>query len=59
MRPTAQPLRARWDTRRGGRFVDFVNFYVVSVTAGLLREETEARMIDYVLRHEPGIYYVC
>lgn len=51
--------RALGHPPRGGRFVDFVNFYVVSVTAGLLREETETRMIDHVLRHEPGIYYVC
>ena len=29
---------------RGGRFVDFVHFYAVSVTAGLLEEETEAHM---------------
>lgn len=43
---------------RGGRFVDFVSFYPLSLTAGLLEKQAEQTFVWYVLHHEPGIYYV-
>jgi len=45
-------------TPRGGRIVDFVTFYQVSVPAGLLGKDIESAMFDYVLEHTPGIYYI-
>lgn len=44
---------------RGGRFVDFVSFYPVSLTAGLLDAQTEKKVIRYVLQHPQGMYYIC
>lgn len=44
---------------RGGRFVDFVSFYPVSLTTGLLDEQMEQKVISYVLRHPQGMYYIC
>ncbi|MGN0506928.1 MAG: hypothetical protein ACI4FZ_10225 [Lachnospiraceae bacterium] len=38
--------------------VDFVTFYEMNLLQGLLTEETESRMLDYVIHHEKGIYYV-
>ncbi|MBP3611007.1 MAG: hypothetical protein J6J42_11815 [Lachnospiraceae bacterium] len=38
--------------------VDFVTFYEMNLLQGLLREETEDRMLDYVIHHEKGIYYI-
>ena len=38
--------------------VDFVTFYEMNLLQGLLREETENRMLDYVINHEKGIYYI-
>lgn len=43
---------------RGGRFVDFVTFYVVSLLPGCLEERIEEAMFDYILGHQAGIYYV-
>ncbi len=43
---------------RGGRLADFVSFYPLSLVRGLLTPETQRRMIDYVLSHEGGVYYV-
>lgn len=43
---------------KGGRLTDFVNFYQLSLLAGLLDKETESLMLDYVLTHKEGIYYV-
>lgn len=42
----------------GGRLADFVNFYQLSILPGILDKNTEALMIDYILKHECGIYYV-
>ena len=42
----------------GGRLTDFVNFYQLSILSGMLDRQTENLMLDYVLRHEGGIYYV-
>jgi len=38
--------------------VDFVTFYEMNLLQGLLSEATESRMLDYVINHEKGIYYV-
>ena len=43
---------------KGGRLTDFVNFYQLSILPGMLDEQTESLMLDYVLRHNDGIYYV-
>lgn len=43
---------------KGGRLIDFVNFYQLSILSGMLDKKTENLMLDYVLRHEGGIYYV-
>ena len=43
---------------KGGRLADFVNFYQLSILAGMLDQQTEHLMLDYVLGHEGGIYYV-
>ncbi len=43
---------------RGGRIVDFVQPYILTLIAGRLDERTEALLFDYVLDHEPGIYYI-
>jgi len=42
----------------GGRLTDFVNFYQLSLLVNMLDKQTESLMIDYVLKHEDGIYYV-
>jgi len=38
--------------------VGFVTFYEMNLLQGLLQEETENRMLDYVINHEKGIYYI-
>lgn len=38
--------------------VDFVTFYEMNLLQGLLSEETERRMLDYVINHQKGIYYI-
>ncbi|NYB74060.1 hypothetical protein HZF24_07880 [Sedimentibacter hydroxybenzoicus DSM 7310] len=43
---------------KGGRFIDFVNFYPLSLLAGCLDEETESAFIEYVLNKDTGIYYI-
>jgi hypothetical protein len=43
---------------RGGRLVDFVSFYQVSLLNGVLNGETEQAVFDYYLCHDPGIYYI-
>lgn len=42
----------------GRRLIDFVNFYQLSILPSMLDLQTERLMLDYVLRHEGGIYYV-
>lgn len=42
----------------GGRLVDFVSFYQVSLLRGVLPIETEERMLDYIISHSAGIYYI-
>ena len=43
---------------RGGRILDFVQPYILTLAAGRLDERTEELLFDYVLDHETGIYYV-
>lgn len=42
----------------GGRVIDFVNFYPISMLCGCLDEHTEISLVDYVLNKEDGIYYI-
>lgn len=42
----------------GGRLVDFVNFYPISMLVGCLDHSTETALVNYVLSKEDGIYYV-
>lgn len=43
---------------RGGRLVDFTNFYVVSLVRDGLDERTEKAFLDYVISSGGGIYYI-
>lgn len=43
---------------KGPRVTDFVTFYQINLLQGLLSKETERRMLDYVINHEGGIYYI-
>lgn len=43
---------------KGGRLVDFVSFYQVSLIADNLDNETENAVFDYILNHDCGIYYI-
>ena len=42
----------------GGRLIDFVNFYPISLLNDMLDRKTEEVFIDYVIHHENGIYYI-
>ncbi len=42
----------------GGRFLDFVSFYQISLISDCLNETTEKAVIDYVINKEDGIYYI-
>lgn len=42
----------------GGRFIDFVSFYPISMLANSLDCSTEEALMDYVLSKEDGINYV-
>lgn len=42
----------------GGRLVDFVNFYPVSLVRDCLDEKTEQAVVDYILEGDNGIYYI-
>lgn len=43
---------------RGGRLIDFVQFYVISLLAGELDIKTQKAMVRYILQKPDGIYYV-
>lgn len=43
---------------KGGRLIDFVNFYPISLLRGYLDKKTECAVMDYVLNKENGIYYI-
>lgn len=42
----------------GGRLIDFVNFYPISLVRDCLDSKTEAAVMDYVIKKEDGIYYI-
>ena len=42
----------------GGRLVDFVSFYQVSLLSDCLDEKTELAVMDYILHKDDGIYYI-
>ena len=42
----------------GGRLIDFVNFYPISLLSDCLDEKTEIALMRYVLNKENGIYYI-
>lgn len=43
---------------KGGRLTDFVHFYTLTLLHGLLTKKTECKMIDYIINHPDGIYYI-
>ena len=43
---------------KSGRLKDFVNYYHLSILTGFIDEYTEDLMLDYILNHEGGIYYI-
>jgi hypothetical protein len=43
----------------GGRLIDFMNFYPVSLVAGCLDADTEKALVKYALSKKDGIYYIC
>lgn len=42
----------------GGRLIDFMNFYPISMLVGCLNKETETAFMRYVLDYATGIYYI-
>lgn len=44
---------------RGGREINFVDFYHVSLLKGLLSRKTESLFLDYVMEKPEGVYYIC
>lgn len=47
-----------YNRTKGGREIDFVSFYEMNLLQGLLSKKTESLMLDYVLQHKKGIYYI-
>ncbi|GHV06052.1 hypothetical protein FACS1894217_04000 [Clostridia bacterium] len=43
---------------KAGCMADFVVFYQLALLPGLLSSEVESLMLDYVLAHQRGIYYI-
>ena len=43
---------------KGGRLLDFANFYHVSLLSDALDDKTALALIDYILQHQSGIYYI-
>lgn len=43
---------------KGGRLTDFVHFYTLTLLYGLLTKKTECMMLDYIIEHPDGIYYI-
>lgn len=43
---------------RGGRILDFANFFHVSLMSDALDDKTALDFMDYILHHKPGIYYI-
>ncbi len=43
---------------KGGREIDFVDFYHLNLIQGMLSEKTEEYLLDYVINKSDGIYYI-
>jgi len=43
---------------KAGRFVDFAQFYLVSLLTNELDKKIEPQYFKYILEHECGIYYI-
>ena len=43
---------------KGGRLMDFMNFYPISMLANCLDSKTEIAFMSYALNKETGIYYI-
>lgn len=43
---------------KGGRLIDFVNFYPISLLNDCLDKKTQEAVMDYVLDRDNGIYYI-
>ena len=43
---------------KGGRLIDFVNFYPISLLRDCLDEKTQDAVMDYVINRDDGIYYI-
>lgn len=43
---------------RGGRLIDFVNFYPISLLKDCFDAKTQIAFVDYLLNHDSGIYYI-
>lgn len=43
---------------KGGRLIDFANFYPVSILNDQLEENTEKAFLEYLINKEDGIYYI-
>ena len=43
---------------KGGREIDFADFYHLNLVQGLLSEKTEECLLDYVMNKPDGIYYI-
>lgn len=43
---------------KGGKPIDFANFYPVSIVRGQLDEKTESAFVEYLINREHGIYYI-
>lgn len=46
------------DKPKGGRKIGFADFYHVQLLQGVLSEQTEQRMLDYIIANPSGIYYI-
>lgn len=43
---------------KGGREIDFADFYHLNLIQGLLSEKTEECLLDYLINKQDGIYYI-
>lgn len=43
---------------KGGREIDFVDFYHLNLIQGMLSEKTEECLLEYVINKSNGIYYI-
>jgi len=43
---------------KGGRLIDFIAFYPISLLAGEISPAIERAYFDHVVSHAPGIYYI-